>query len=37
MPMSMDIQDVITGKLIDNSDDLNDDLLQIPESADFVC
>lgn len=33
MPMSMDIQDIVVGKLIENSDDLNDDLLQFTEYA----
>ncbi len=33
MPMSMDIQDIIVGKLIGNSDNLNDALLQFTESA----
>ena len=31
MPMSMDIQDIVVGKLIGNSDDLNDDSLQFPK------
>lgn len=33
MPMSMDIQDIIVGKLIDNVDDLNDTSLQFSKRA----
>lgn len=33
MPMSMDIQDIVVGKLIGKSDDLNDDSIQYSEFA----
>lgn len=36
MPMSMDIQDILVGKLIGNSDNLNDTSLQLNERAEKI-